>query len=68
MCHVTKYCNVIGPHYTVWWDTVCSRSLADPSLFAEVGLACKANTRHTTVTNYLNHMTFLGEADSYAQD
>ena len=39
--HVTKYCNVIGPHCTVWQDMACIRSSPDPFLLflAEVGLA-----------------------------
>ena len=32
MHHVTKYCNVIGPHCTGRWDTACIRSSPDPSL------------------------------------
>ena len=40
MRHVTKYCNVIGPHCTVQWDTAFIHSSPDPFLFyAEVGLA-----------------------------
>ena len=39
--HVTKYCNVIGPHCTVWQDMACIRSSPDPFLLflAKVGLA-----------------------------
>ena len=37
MCHMTKYCNVIGPHYKVWRDTACVHG--SPYL-AEVGVAC----------------------------
>ena len=29
MCHVTKYCNVIGPHCTMWRDTVSVHSSPD---------------------------------------
>ena len=32
MCHVTKYCNTIGPHCTVRRDKACIRSSPDPSL------------------------------------
>ena len=32
MCHVTKYCNMIGPHCTVRRDKACIRSSPDPSL------------------------------------
>ena len=35
MCHVTKYCNVIGPCYTVWWDTAYIRSLSESSPFMQ---------------------------------
>ena len=45
MCHVTKYCNVIGPHYNVWWDTSCAHSSLDPSLSFRsgcgLGVACE---------------------------
>ena len=32
MCRVTKYCNVIGLHYTERRDIACLRSSLDPSL------------------------------------
>ena len=35
---MTKYCNVIGPHYKVWGDTACVHS--SPFL-VEVGVACE---------------------------
>ena len=44
MHHVTKYCNMIGPHCTVWQDMACIHSSPDPShLFVEVGLACETS-------------------------
>ena len=44
VCHVTRYCNVIGQHSMVQQDTACILSSPDPSFFlAEVGLACKTN-------------------------
>ena len=40
MCHMTKYCNMIGPHCTVRRDTACIYSSPDPSLLLQkwVGL------------------------------
>ena len=32
MYHVTKYCNMIGPHCTVWQNKACMCSSPDPSL------------------------------------
>ena len=37
MCHVTKYCNMIGPHCTLRRDKACIRSSPDPSLFCGSG-------------------------------
>ena len=45
MCHVEKYCNMIGSHCTVWWDTACMYVVHQTlPFFVEGGLACK--TRH----------------------
>ena len=33
MCHVTRYCNVIGQHCTVWRDMACIRSSPVPLPF-----------------------------------
>ena len=38
--HVTEYCNVIGLHCTVWWDTACTKCPTPPFLFGRVGLVC----------------------------
>ena len=44
-CHVTKYCNVVGPYCTVQWNMACIRS--SPNLFtAEVGLAREMTDLH----------------------
>ena len=53
MCHVTRYCNMIGPHCTVQWYTACIHSSPDPSffVFAEVGLVCETRlyVPHTNI-------------------
>ena len=43
MCHVTKYCNTIGPHWTVWRDTAVYTVHQTLPSIAEVGLACETN-------------------------
>ena len=35
MCHVTKYCNVIGPHCTLRQNTTCIHSPPDLSLLLQ---------------------------------
>ena len=43
ICHETRYCNVIGPHWAGWCDKACIHRSPDPSFFVEEGLACKTN-------------------------
>ena len=50
MCHMTKYCNVIGLHCTVRQDMACIHSSPDPSLLAEVGLACETTPYNVKYT------------------
>ena len=44
MCHVTRHCNVIGPHCMVRWDVTFICGSPDSFLFVEVGLASKTIT------------------------
>ena len=56
MRHVTKYCNVIVPHCTVWQDTACIRSSPDPlPSLAEVGRACETRSGHAKNTIIEQH-------------
>ena len=41
MCHVTRYCNMIGLHHTVRRETACIRSSPDPSFFCGSGSALR---------------------------
>ena len=43
MCHVTRYCNLIGPHCTVRRDTACIAVHQTLPSLVEVGLACKTS-------------------------
>ena len=45
MCHVTKYCNTIGPHCTVRRDKACIRSSPDPSLSCGSGSGLRDYSR-----------------------
>ena len=48
MCHVTRHCNVIGPHRTVQWDmaSIHRYTVQHTLLFlAEVALACETKLR-----------------------
>ena len=65
-CHVTRYCNVIGPHYAVWQETTCIHTSPDPSLScrSECGLRDQHATQVPTRTYLLLHLqkylTFCG--------
>ena len=41
LCHVTRYCNMIGLHHTVRRETACIRSSPDPSFFCGSGSALR---------------------------
>ena len=43
MCHVTKYCNTIGPHCIVRRDTAVYTVHQTLPSIAEVGLACETS-------------------------
>ena len=65
MHHVTKYCNVIVPHCTVRRDIACIRISPDPSLFAEVGLACE--TKYNAGASKSTSIMLLKTCDSSTQ-
>ena len=60
MCHVTTYCNMIGPHRTVQRDMTC---ICRPfSFFVEVGLACETSVDNNRA---VNNVTQTGEVNHW---
>ena len=62
MCHVTKYCNTIGPHCTVWRDKACIHSSPDhfPLLRKWVWLARLAHNIHVQVDSMSIYIPVYG--------
>ena len=63
MCHVTRYCNVIGlAQYTVQQHMAC---IPGPSLFVEIGLACETAPTHAGTVNGPFHAKLLTAQDAF---